>query len=107
MDKEYPSISRKFGANLFLTKGISFFPEGILLFQSKPDFFQSESVLFERTEKKFTPYFFSGLGRFFCHFLAQKVTKEPSPCHHPKNRSTSSFTAEFFSAASFILSPKA
>ena len=61
MDKEYPSISRKFGANLFLTKGISFFPEGILLFQSKPDFFQSESVLFERTEKKFTPYFFSGL----------------------------------------------
>ena len=25
-----------------------------------------------------TPYFFSGLGRFFCQ---QKLTKEPSPCH--------------------------
>jgi len=32
MDKEYPSISRKFGANLLLTKGISFFPEGIFTF---------------------------------------------------------------------------
>ena len=80
MDKEYPSISRKFGANLFLTKGISFFPEGILLFQSKPDFFQSESVLFERTEKKFTPYFCSGLGRFsVSFFLETKGDREPSP----------------------------
>ena len=45
MDKEYPSISRKFGANLFLTKGIRFFPEGIFTFSVVSDGSLSPEIL--------------------------------------------------------------